>query len=57
LEWRKALGATRRALRTQFTMKAVTLSAVGGSVGLPLGAVLTWIIYFLPIGLPAALSP
>jgi putative ABC transport system permease protein len=53
---RKALGATRRALLTQFTTEAVTLSAVGGIIGLLLGAVLTWIVYFLPIGLPAALS-
>ena len=53
---RKALGATKRALLTQFTVEAVTLSALGGIVGLMLGAVLTWIIYFLPIGLPAALS-
>jgi len=53
---RKALGATKRALLTQFTTEAVTLSAVGGLLGLLLGAVITWIIYFLPIGLPAALS-
>ena len=53
---RKALGATKRALLTQFTTEAVTLSAVGGIIGLLLGAVITWIIYFLPIGLPAALS-
>jgi putative ABC transport system permease protein len=53
---RKALGATKRALLTQFTTEAVTLSAVGGLIGLLLGAVITWIIYFLPIGLPAALS-
>jgi putative ABC transport system permease protein len=53
---RKALGATKRALLTQFTTEAVTLSAVGGLIGLLLGAVITWIVYFLPIGLPAALS-
>jgi putative ABC transport system permease protein len=53
---RKALGATRRALMVQFTTEAVTLSAVGGIIGIVLGAVLTWIIYLLPIGLPAALS-
>jgi putative ABC transport system permease protein len=53
---RKAIGATRGALLTQFTTEAVTLSAVGGIIGLLLGAVLTWIVYFLPIGLPATLS-
>jgi|HubBroStandDraft_6_1064221.scaffolds.fasta_scaffold95874_2 putative ABC transport system permease protein len=53
---RKALGATKRALLLQFTTEAVTLTAVGGIFGILLGAVLTWIIYFLPIGLPAAMS-
>jgi len=53
---RKALGATKRALMTQFTTEAVTLSAVGGVIGLIVGAIFTWIVYFLPIGLPAALS-
>jgi putative ABC transport system permease protein len=53
---RKAIGATRRTILTQFTTEAVTLCAVGGIVGILLGAVLTWIVYFLPIGLPATLS-
>ncbi len=54
---RKAIGATRRTILTQFTTEAVTLCAVGGIVGVVVGAVLTWIVYFLPIGLPATLSP
>ena len=53
---RKAIGATKRTLLTQFTTEAVTLCAVGGIIGILLGAVLTWIVYFLPIGLPASLS-
>src|ERR1700758_4385615 len=53
---RKAIGATRRTILTQFTTEAVTLCAVGGIVGILVGAVLTYIIYFLPIGLPATLS-
>jgi putative ABC transport system permease protein len=53
---RKAIGATKRTILTQFTMEAVTLCAVGGVVGVMVGAVLTWIVYFLPIGLPATLS-
>jgi putative ABC transport system permease protein len=53
---RKAIGATRRTILTQFTTEAVTLCAVGGIVGILLGAILTWIVYFLPIGLPATLS-
>jgi putative ABC transport system permease protein len=53
---RKAVGATKGAILTQFTTEAVTLSAVGGVIGLFLGALFTWIVYFLPIGLPATLS-
>jgi putative ABC transport system permease protein len=54
---RKALGATRRTILTQFTTEAVALCALGGVIGLVAGAVLTWIVYFLPIGIPATLSP
>jgi putative ABC transport system permease protein len=53
---RKAMGATKRNILTQFTTEAVTLCAVGGIIGVLTGAVLTWIVYFLPIGLPATLS-
>ena len=53
---RKAIGATKRTILTQFTTEAVTLCAVGGIVGIAVGAILTWIVYFLPIGLPASLS-
>jgi len=53
---RKAIGATRNTILTQFTVEAVTLCAVGGVIGVLLGAVLTWIVYLLPIGLPATLS-
>src|ERR1700758_2652549 len=53
---RKAIGATRRTIMTQFTMEAVTLCAVGGVIGILIGAVITYIIYCLPIGLPATVS-
>jgi putative ABC transport system permease protein len=53
---RKAIGATKRNILTQFTTEAVTLCAVGGVFGVLVGAVITWIVYFLPIGLPASLS-
>ena len=53
---RKAIGATKSTILTQFTTEAVTLCAVGGVVGISLGAILTWIVYLLPIGLPATLS-
>ncbi len=53
---RKAIGATRQTILTQFTTEAVTLCCVGGILGILLGAIVTWIVYFLPIGLPATLS-
>jgi putative ABC transport system permease protein len=53
---RKALGATKRTIMTQFTTEAVTLCAIGGIIGVMAGAVITWIVYFLPIGLPATVS-
>jgi putative ABC transport system permease protein len=53
---RKAIGATKQTILTQFTVEAVTLCAVGGIIGIAVGAILTWIVYLLPIGLPATLS-
>ena len=53
---RKAIGATRHTILTQFTTEAVTLCSIGGILGILLGAIITWIVYFLPIGLPATLS-
>ena len=53
---RKAIGATKMTILTQFTTEAITLCAVGGVIGVLLGAVLTYIVYFLPIGLPATIS-
>jgi putative ABC transport system permease protein len=53
---RKALGATKRTILTQFTTEAVTLCAIGGIFGVLAGAIITWIVYFLPIGLPATIS-
>jgi putative ABC transport system permease protein len=53
---RKALGATKRTIMTQFTTEAVTLCAMGGIIGVVVGAVITWIVYLLPVGLPATLS-
>jgi putative ABC transport system permease protein len=53
---RKAIGATKRTILTQFTTEAVTLCALGGVIGVFLGAIVTWIIYFLPVGIPATIS-
>ena len=54
---RKAIGATKHTILTQFTVEAVTLCSIGGIVGILLGAAITWIVYLLPIGLPATVSP
>jgi putative ABC transport system permease protein len=53
---RKAIGATKRTILMQFTTEAVTLCSLGGILGIMVGAIITWIVYFLPIGLPATLS-
>ena len=53
---RKAVGATRRAVLLQFTTEAVTLCALGGVIGILAGAIITGVVYLLPIGLPATLS-
>ncbi len=53
---RKAIGANKMTILTQFTTEAITLCAVGGVIGVLVGAVLTFIVHALPIGLPATLS-
>ena len=53
---RKAIGATKRTILTQFTTEAVTLCAIGGVIGVLVGSIITWIVYLLPIGLPATVS-
>jgi putative ABC transport system permease protein len=53
---RKALGATKHTIMTQFTTEAITLCAMGGVIGVVLGATLTGIITLLPIPLSPAIS-
>ncbi len=53
---RKALGARRRDILLQFLIEAVTLSSVGGAVGLVLGAGVTLLLGALT-PLPAFVSP
>ncbi|WP_245930305.1 ABC transporter permease [Allonocardiopsis opalescens] len=51
---RRALGATRRHIRTQFLVEAVAQAGVGGIAGMLLGAVIT-VGYALAMGWPIAL--
>jgi putative ABC transport system permease protein len=53
---RKAVGARKRDIRVQFTMEAVALTAVGGVLGILLGAVVTVALRNIWTGLPATMS-
>ena len=53
---RKAIGATKKTILTQFTTEAVTLCALGGLLGHSAGRGVHLDRLLLPIGLPAALS-
>lgn len=52
---RKALGAKKRLIITQFLMEASCITLVGGILGMGLGILGSWIISSL-IGLPFTLS-
>jgi len=53
---RKALGATRKTILTQFTLEAMVLCAVGGVIGVSAGALITMVIHATMAGLPAYLT-
>jgi putative ABC transport system permease protein len=53
---RKAIGARRADIRVQFLLEAVTLSSVGGVIGILLGALIAFAVRTLVPSIPATLS-
>jgi len=54
---RKAIGATRNNILTQFLVEAMTLAAVGGVIGEIFGSLVGLAVRFFVSGLPASISP
>ncbi len=54
---RKAVGARKQDIRLQFLMEAVTLTSLGGILGILLGATISFAVHQLIPSLPAELSP
>ena len=54
---RMAVGATRRAIRSQFLVEATTLSGTGGLIGLSIGVGIAKSVQYLAPNVPIRLSP
>jgi putative ABC transport system permease protein len=53
---RKAMGARKNDIRLQFLTEAVTLSGIGGVLGIILGAMIAWLVRTLIPSVPASVS-
>ena len=53
---RKAIGARKKDILMQFTLEAVVLTALGGIIGIIVGAGLTWMVRTIWESMPATMS-
>src|SRR5450631_564819 len=54
---RKAVGARRADIRVQFLMEAITLSCIGGVIGILVGALIAFVVRTAIPAIPAFVSP